>query len=58
MALERWIEQLRRCEPLDEGDVKTLCDLAKSILVEESNVHLVAAPVTLCASTSSDYPTP
>ena len=47
--LNRWIEQLKRCEPLAERDVKTLCEKALEILVEESNVQRVDAPVTICA---------
>ena len=48
--LDGWIEQLKRCEPLAERDVKTLCEKALEILVEESNVQRVDAPVTICAS--------
>jgi len=46
--LDKWIEQLRRCEPLAEKDVKVLCEKALEILVEESNVQRVDAPVTIC----------
>ena len=46
--LDCWIEQLKRCEPLAERDVKTLCEKALEILVEESNVQRVDAPVTIC----------
>lgn len=46
--LDQWIEQLKRCEPLAEQHVKTLCEKAVEILVEESNVQRVDAPVTLC----------
>lgn len=46
--LDRWIEQLKRCEPLAEKDVKALCEKALEILVEESNVQRVDAPVTIC----------
>ena len=46
--LDGWIEQLRRCEILAESDVKKLCEKAVEILVEESNVQRVDAPVTLC----------
>ncbi len=48
--LDGWIEQLKRCEPLAERDVKTLCEKALEILVEESNMQRVDAPVTICAS--------
>lgn len=46
--LDRWIESLKKCEPLKESEVKTLCQKALEILVEESNVQRVDAPVTVC----------
>jgi serine/threonine-protein phosphatase 4 catalytic subunit len=46
--IDRWIEQLKRCETLKEAEVKTLCQKALEILVEESNVQRVDAPVTVC----------
>jgi serine/threonine-protein phosphatase 4 catalytic subunit len=48
--LDKWIEQLKRCEPLAERDVKTLCEKALEVLVEESNVQRVDAPVTICGA--------
>jgi len=45
--LDRQIEQLKRCEPLKESEVKELCLKAMEILVEESNVQRVDAPVTV-----------
>lgn len=48
--LDRWIEQLRRCEPLKESEVKVLCNKALEIFVEESNVQRVDSPVTVCES--------
>lgn len=47
--LDRQIEQLKRCEPLAEAEVKALCLKAMEILVEESNVQRVDAPVTVRA---------
>jgi hypothetical protein len=44
----RWIESLKRCECLKEGEVKSLCAKALEVLVEESNVQRVDAPVTIC----------
>ena len=49
--LDRQIEQLKRCEPLTEAEVKALCLKAMEILVEESNVQRVDAPVTVRAAT-------
>ena len=50
--LDRWIEQLKRCEPLKEHEVKVLCQKALEVLVEESNVQRVDAPVTVCERAS------
>lgn len=46
--LDRQIEQLRRCEIINESEVKSLCSKAREILLEESNVQRVDAPVTVC----------
>jgi serine/threonine-protein phosphatase 4 catalytic subunit len=45
--LDRQIEQLKRCEYLKESEVKALCARAREILVDESNVQRVDAPVTV-----------
>ena len=52
--LDRQIEALRRCEYIKEAEVKALCAKAREILVEESNVQRVDAPVTVrrCAPTA------
>lgn len=47
--LDKWIESLKQCEPIAEPDVKLLCHMALDVLVEESNVQHVIAPVTICA---------
>ena len=41
------IEQLKRCEPISENQVKELCLKAREILIEEGNVQYVDAPVTV-----------
>ena len=46
--LDRWIETLLQCKPLTEAEIKTLCDMTKDILVDESNVQPVRSPVTVC----------
>jgi serine/threonine-protein phosphatase 4 catalytic subunit len=43
---------LKRCEYLREGEVKALCLRAREILVDESNVQRVDAPVTVRNSKS------
>jgi len=53
--LDRQIEQLKRCEIIQEHEVKALCAKAREILIEESNVQRVDSPVTvslvLCCGT-------
>ena len=46
--LDEQIERLKRCEYLKEQEVKALCDKAREILIDESNVQRVDAPVTIC----------
>lgn len=53
--LEKQIEQLLDCRPLPEAEVKALCDKAKEILAEESNVQPVKAPVTICGDIHGQF---
>lgn len=54
-CLDEQIERLKRCEYLREGEVKALCLRAREILVDESNVQRVDAPVTVGKHESSGY---
>lgn len=53
--LDRQIALLRRCELITEQEVQTLCAKAREILVEESNVQRVDAPVTICGDIHGQY---
>jgi len=46
----RQIEKLYRCELISEKQVKDLCNRAREILIEESNVQSVDSPVTVSSS--------
>ena len=48
LDLDAWLEKIRRCEPLEEHELKSLCARVKELLVEESNVQSVHSPVTVC----------
>ena len=45
---DKWLEALKNAKCLSEKDLKDLCDKAKEILIEESNVQYMTAPVTIC----------
>ncbi|RVX10623.1 Serine/threonine-protein phosphatase PP2A-2 catalytic subunit [Vitis vinifera] len=53
--LDRQIEHLMECKPLSESEVKTLCDQARTILVEEYNVQPVKCPVTVCGDIHGQF---
>ena len=55
MNLDANIETLLHCKPLTERDVKQLCEKAKEILVKESNVQPVRAPVTVCGDVHGQF---
>ncbi|DBA85427.1 hypothetical protein WJX79_008449 [Trebouxia sp. C0005] len=54
-SLDAQIEQLMKCSPLAEQDVKALCEKAREILVEESNVQPVKCPVTVCGDIHGQF---
>lgn len=50
MQLDKWIEQLKNGNCIPELDLKRLCIHVKNLLMEESNVQYVKAPVTVSLS--------
>ena len=48
--LDDQIARLMKCQHLGESEVKALCEKAKEILSEESNVQPVRCPVTVCGA--------
>lgn len=53
--LDLQIEHLMECKPLSEAEVKTLCEQARAILVEEWNVQPVKCPVTVCGDIHGQF---
>jgi len=45
--LDDQIDRLKKCEYIKESEVKSLCEKAREILVDEGNVQIVPAPVTV-----------
>jgi len=53
--VDKYIEQLTKCSPLSEEQVKDLCEKAREILIEESNVQPVSCPVTVCGDIHGQF---
>jgi len=53
--LDEWIQTVKECKYLPEEDMKKLCDLVKSYLLEESNVQPVCSPVTVCGDIHGQF---
>lgn len=49
------IERLRNCNYLKEAEVKWLCERGREILIDESNVQRVDAPVTICGDIHGQF---
>nr|GMD14870.1 serine/threonine-protein phosphatase PP2A catalytic subunit [Ipomoea batatas] len=53
--LDEQIAQLMQCKPLSEQEVRALCEKAKEILMDESNVQPVKSPVTICGDIHGQF---
>lgn len=50
-----WKASLMRGQILDELDLKSVCDMVKDLLMEESNVQPVRSPVTVCGDIHGQF---
>eukprot|EP01135_Chromosphaera_perkinsii_P002170 Nk52_evm5s218 gene=Nk52_evmTU5s218 len=53
--LDEWVSLTSKCQYLPESDLKKLCNVVISILVEESNVQPVSSPVTVCGDIHGQF---
>ena len=53
--LDKQIEQLRKCQYITEIEVKLLCEKAKELFIEESNVQKIVAPLTICGDIHGQF---
>ena len=53
--LDSQIEKLKKCQYISENEVKDLCDKAKELFIEESNVQCIDAPITICGDIHGQF---
>ena len=54
-SLDEQIDQLKKCQFITEGEVKLLCEKAKELFIEESNVQCLDAPITICGDIHGQF---
>lgn len=52
---DRWLSLVKEGNLLPERDLRKLCELVKEILLEESNIVAVNAPVTVCGDIHGQF---
>ena len=52
---DKWLDIVKNGGILPERDLRVLCEKIKEILIEESNVQPVSAPVTLCGDVHGQF---
>ena len=45
--LDKQIALLKSCECIKESEVRDLCNMARDILLEESNIQNISSPITV-----------
>eukprot|EP00611_Tribonema_gayanum_P002579 TRINITY_DN1192_c0_g1_i3.p2 TRINITY_DN1192_c0_g1~~TRINITY_DN1192_c0_g1_i3.p2 ORF type:complete len:102 (-),score=19.46 TRINITY_DN1192_c0_g1_i3:98-403(-) len=54
-CVDGWIEKLFDAKTLTEAEVVQLCEKAREVLLEESNVQPVRCPVTVCGDVHGQF---
>jgi hypothetical protein len=55
MNVDALIAEIREAKCLHERDLRLVCEKVKEILLEESNVQHIRAPVTVCGDIHGQF---
>jgi hypothetical protein len=53
--VDAWLQTVKEGGIISERDLRVLCEKVKELLVEESNVQPVSAPVTICGDIHGQF---
>ena len=53
--VDSWLQTVKEGGIISERDLRVLCEKVKELLVEESNVQPVSAPVTICGDIHGQF---
>ncbi|CAM9714716.1 unnamed protein product, partial [Choristocarpus tenellus] len=54
-CVDAWVDKLLDGKTLTEAEVVQLCEKARNVLLEESNVQPVRCPVTVCGDVHGQF---
>jgi hypothetical protein len=55
MDIDQCLEQIKKCKPLPESQIKKLCRKVKEIFLEESNIQPIKAPVMVAGDVHGQF---
>jgi hypothetical protein len=55
MSIEAWYESALNCKPITESSVRSLCNMVKGVLAEESNIVSVDSPVNIAGDVHGQF---
>ena len=53
--VDAWLQTVKEGGIISERDLRVLCEKVKELLIEESNVQPVSAPVTICGDVHGQF---
>ena len=53
--VDLWLNQLKQGKVLEERDLRNVCEKIKELLIEESNIQPVQAPVAVCGDIHGQF---
>ena len=53
--VDEWLQDALECKPITESSVRALCNMVKNVLIDESNIVVVDAPVKIAGDVHGQF---